>query len=100
MGQFLNGVSSFPSAFFTTAGCAGLPFTLNIGSVHKSYMLFAACDEPMAGIASTVRNVMAGVIGVGAFLSILRYIAQLAGFGSFGGGGDSSPSSPRFRETD
>jgi hypothetical protein len=82
------------------AGCKGPPFTLalphigdvqsnghnvtNGGGFTKTWYPMDACDDPMAGVALTVRAILTGVLAMLTGFACLRYAAGIIGYMGFG----------------
>jgi hypothetical protein len=86
LGQMATQAELLGGMFQAQNGCAGLPFEIDAFGIDFHGRLFESCSEPWAGVAATVRNLLIGVICVGAFLAVIRYGAAVFGFIGLGMG--------------
>ncbi len=82
-------------------GCTGPPLSFKYGQIDETWYPFAACDDPMAGVAATIKMWLGFVISGAAVFAIIRYITATIGYIPYGGSGalDSRSSGPRFEAT-
>lgn len=92
----VGAVGGLGAAFQGGTGCSGLPFHLEWnGHVLVHTRLLDACDEPMAGIAATVKGLLTVALILATLFALLRYVAALFGFAPFGSLRDDIPRSRR-----
>lgn len=105
--KFKNSTPGVLAASFASLGaafevgatsCNGLPFELKGPGWQFNTRLFAACDEPMAGVAAAVKGILIFVTLAGGALACLRYVAAIVGYSRFGGD-DNSSGGVRFKSS-
>lgn len=100
IGAVAASAGAIAGAFTGSPGCAGLPIVINAFGFHYADTLFAACTQPMAGIAATIRGILTGLVYIGGLFALVRYLGSVFGFVGFGAGGTAQQSGVRFRDSD